>query len=218
MAQLLAHSMHGLVPQQRPRAAGLLGGRRTATSSSSATRASPLTPGSRRRLVQQSPVAAAAAAATLSYDSMNNTYLYDSRTADAPAPVAALPPPPASSNDWAILPYLWKLAVAEKQMVWRIGAAFICMLASKAAGVACGKQCAVATHLHGGSLQPASHCSMHMRAHSCRCIAGLGAPLCLKAAVDALSAGGAAVLIPAVRWVLCFGLCGIVQHLMKELT
>jgi hypothetical protein len=47
---------------------------------------------------------------------------------------------------------------------------------------------------------------------------GLGAPLCLKAAVDSLSAGHAAVLIPAVRWVLCFGLCGIVQHLMKELT
>lgn len=47
---------------------------------------------------------------------------------------------------------------------------------------------------------------------------GLGAPLCLKAAVDALSAGGAATLIPAVRWVLCFGLCGILQHLTKELT
>jgi hypothetical protein len=26
------------------------------------------------------------------------------------------------------------------------------------------------------------------------------------------------VLIPAVRWVLCFGLCGILQHLTKELT
>lgn len=49
-------------------------------------------------------------------------------------------------------------------------------------------------------------------------LTGLGAPLCLKAAVDTLSAGGAAVLIPAVRWVLCFGLCGILQHLMKEVT
>jgi hypothetical protein len=48
--------------------------------------------------------------------------------------------------------------------------------------------------------------------------AGLGAPLCLKAAVDSLSAGGAATLIPAVRWLLCFGLCGILQHLTKELS
>lgn len=176
MAQLLAHSMHGALPQQRPRAAVLLNRHRLATSATRAT----LTPGSRRRLLHQPPAAAAAAAATLSYDSLNNTYLYDSRTAAPQPPVAALPPPPASSNDWAILPYLWSLAVAEKQMVWRMGAAFICMLASKAAG--------------------------------------LGAPLCLKAAVDSLSAGHAAVLIPAVRWVLCFGLCGIVQHLMKELT
>jgi hypothetical protein len=85
-------------------------------------------------VLRQPVVAAAAAAATLSYDSLNNTYLYDSRTAAPQPPVAALPPPPASSNDWAILPYLWSLAVAEKQMVWRMGAAFICMLASKAAG------------------------------------------------------------------------------------
>jgi hypothetical protein len=26
------------------------------------------------------------------------------------------------------------------------------------------------------------------------------------------------VLLPAVRCVLCFGLCGIIQHLTKELT
>ncbi|KAF6263058.1 ABC family transporter: mitochondrial ATM1-like protein [Scenedesmus sp. NREL 46B-D3] len=48
--------------------------------------------------------------------------------------------------------------------------------------------------------------------------AGLSGPLFLKAAVDTLSAGGAAVLLPAVRCVLCFGLCGIIQHLTKELT
>lgn len=77
-----------------------------------------------------------AAAATLSYDSYNNSYLRDSRTADATAePVAPLPTPPTSSSDWSVLPYLWKLALAEKQMAWRIGAAFTCMLMSKAAGV-----------------------------------------------------------------------------------
>lgn len=47
--------------------------------------------------------------------------------------------------------------------------------------------------------------------------AGISAPLFLKAAVDTLSAGGAAVLLPAVRCVLLFGLCGIVQQLTKEL-
>lgn len=123
-----------------------------------------LTPGSRRRLVHKPP-AAAAAAATLSYDSLNNTYLHDSRTADSQPPVAALPPPPASSNDWAILPYLWKLAMAEKQMVWRIGAAFTCMLASKAAGVACG-QAVRGSHAFCLELTAASTTLQHAHARS----------------------------------------------------
>jgi hypothetical protein len=71
----------------------------------------------------------------LSYDSLHNSYLNESRTADATAkPVAPLPAPPASSSDWGVLPYLWNLALAEKQMSWRIGVAFMCMLISKAAG------------------------------------------------------------------------------------
>jgi hypothetical protein len=60
--------------------------------------------------------------------------------------------------------------------------------------------------------------SVLMLMHCCCCTAGLSGPLFLKAAVDTLSAGGAAVLLPAVRCVLCFGLCGVIQHLTKELT
>jgi hypothetical protein len=70
---------------------------------------------------------------------MQNSYLNESRTADATAkPVAPLPTPPASSSDWGVLPYLWNLALAEKQMAWRIGVAFMCMLMSKAAGALTG--------------------------------------------------------------------------------
>lgn len=95
--------------------------------------------------------------------------------------VAPLPAPPKSGQSLAdVLPYLLKLALSEKQLKWRLGAAFACMLVSKAAG--------------------------------------LSGPLFLKAAVDTLSAGDAAVLLPAVQCVLCFGLCGVVQHLTKELT
>lgn len=149
--------------------------------------------------------------------------------------------------------YLWSLALAEKSSRWRIGVAFVCMLASKASGrqgesvgVWCDRRScthaslerqhsnalavivsdsrggcqAVNTHTHANThtqLNPPSayqQCTRNPCHH-----AGLGAPLCLKAAVDSLSAGTAAVtLIPAVRWVLCFGLCGITQHLTKELT
>lgn len=98
----------------------------------------------RRPGTLQPPAAAAAAAATLSYDAMHNSYLNDSRTADAAAkPVAPLPAPPASSSDWGVLPYLWELALAERAMSWRIGAAFACMLMSKAAGGRLSCVCAV---------------------------------------------------------------------------
>lgn len=116
----LAPFRHSLTPQFK------------ATSSPIVT--SKCTPG-RRSILQ--PPAAAAAAATLSYDSLNSTYLSDSRAGDAAAaakPVPPLPTPPTSSSDWGVLPYLWELAMAEKQMSWRIGAAFTCMLMSKAAG------------------------------------------------------------------------------------
>jgi hypothetical protein len=63
---------------------------------------------------------------------------YVSSAPDAVAPVAPLPTPPKSSSDWSVLPYLWQLAVAEKQLSWRLGAAFVCMLVSKSAGEAAG--------------------------------------------------------------------------------
>eukprot|EP00882_Tetradesmus_deserticola_P017533 GHRQ01018783.1.p1 GENE.GHRQ01018783.1~~GHRQ01018783.1.p1 ORF type:complete len:477 (+),score=203.35 GHRQ01018783.1:760-2190(+) len=121
-----------------------------------------------------------AAAAAVSYSDLNGS---SSATwqANKAYEVAPLPAPPKSGQSLTdVLPYLFKLALSEKQLKWRLGAAFACMLVSKAAG--------------------------------------LSGPLFLKAAVDTLSAGGAAVLLPAVRCVLCFGLSGIIQHLTKELT
>lgn len=47
--------------------------------------------------------------------------------------------------------------------------------------------------------------------------AGLAGPLFLKRAVDTLSAGAGDALVGAVRSVVAFGLCGVVQHLSKEL-
>ncbi len=46
---------------------------------------------------------------------------------------------------------------------------------------------------------------------------GLAGPLFLKRAVDTLSAGAVDALVAAVHSVVCFGLCGVVQHLSKEL-
>ncbi|KAI8464686.1 MAG: ATP-binding cassette superfamily [Monoraphidium minutum] len=47
--------------------------------------------------------------------------------------------------------------------------------------------------------------------------AGMAGPLFLKHAVDELSSGAADALAGAVRAVVTFGLCGVVQHLSKEL-
>lgn len=48
--------------------------------------------------------------------------------------VAPLPPPPSSATLFRVLPYLAKLALSEKQLSWRLGVAFMCMVTSKAAG------------------------------------------------------------------------------------
>ena len=61
-----------------------------------------------------------------------------------------------------------------------------------------------------------THTSKHQH-HNCT-HTGLSGPLFLKAAVDTLSAGGPDVLLRAVRCVMVFGLCGVLQHLTKELT
>ncbi|KAF8062057.1 ATM1 [Scenedesmus sp. PABB004] len=127
-------------------------------------------------------VAAAAAASAWPGGAGEQQHVsFDAREAAAAPAVAPLPAPPRSGESLVeVLPYLLKLAMAERQLSWRLGAAFAFMLVSKAAG--------------------------------------LSGPLFLKAAVDALGAAGDAALLPAVRCVLCFGLCGIVQHLTKELT
>eukprot|EP00878_Enallax_costatus_P016674 GHUV01017494.1.p1 GENE.GHUV01017494.1~~GHUV01017494.1.p1 ORF type:complete len:347 (+),score=102.06 GHUV01017494.1:358-1398(+) len=129
--------------------------------------------------IRRSACRVAASAAVASFDfSKNGGYVTYNARDTRPEP-AKLPPPPKSGEDLThVLPYILKLALAEKQLSWRLGAAMILMLASKAAGIS--------------------------------------APLFLKAAVDTLSAGGAAIL-PALRCVLLFGLCGIVQQLTKEL-
>lgn len=49
---------------------------------------------------------------------------------------AQLPPPPKSTSLWDVLPYLTKLAVSDAQLYWRLGLAFVLMIASKAAGMA----------------------------------------------------------------------------------
>ena len=47
---------------------------------------------------------------------------------------AQLPPPPKSTSLFDVLPYLTKLAVSDAQLYWRLGLAFLLMVASKAAG------------------------------------------------------------------------------------
>ena len=49
---------------------------------------------------------------------------------------AQLPPPPKSTSLLDVLPYLTKLAVSDAQLYWRLGLAFVLMIASKAAGSA----------------------------------------------------------------------------------
>ena len=50
-----------------------------------------------------------------------------------------LPNPPKSSTFVDVLPYLLKLALAEKANYWRIGTAFVALLVSKCAGRYCVK-------------------------------------------------------------------------------
>ena len=55
-------------------------------------------------------------------------------TSEVPRP-AQLPPPPKSTSLLHVLPYLTKLAVSDAQLYWRLGLAFVLMIASKAAGL-----------------------------------------------------------------------------------
>jgi hypothetical protein len=75
-----------------------------------------------------------AAAAAVSYSDVNGSSSASWQSNKAHE-VAPLPAPPTSGQSLTdVLPYLFKLALSEKQLKWRLGAAFACMLASKAAG------------------------------------------------------------------------------------
>jgi hypothetical protein len=77
-------------------------------------------------------VYASAASIALDSNEYRNSY---STFAEQRQEVAPLPTPPSGPGLSSILPYLFQLAMAEKQMSWRVGVAFICMLTSKAAGL-----------------------------------------------------------------------------------
>jgi hypothetical protein len=75
-----------------------------------------------------------ATAAAISYSDVNGSTSASWEANKAHA-VAPLPAPPKSGQSLTdVLPYLFKLALSEKQLSWRLGAAFVCMLVSKAAG------------------------------------------------------------------------------------
>lgn len=56
----------------------------------------------------------------------------------AEADIKPLPPPPPAATLKDVLPYLAKLALSEKQLYWRMALALVCMVTSKAAGLAGG--------------------------------------------------------------------------------
>lgn len=48
--------------------------------------------------------------------------------------LAPLPPPPKASTLFTVLPYLCRLALEERSLLWRFGLSFACMVISKSAG------------------------------------------------------------------------------------
>lgn len=48
--------------------------------------------------------------------------------------LAPLPPPPKASTLFTVLPYLCRLALEERSLLWRFGLSFACMVVSKSAG------------------------------------------------------------------------------------
>lgn len=78
-------------------------------------------------------ITASAAAASFDFSKHGGYVTYNARDTRPEPP--KLPPPPKSGEDLThVLPYILKLALAEKQLSWRVGAAVVLMLASKAAG------------------------------------------------------------------------------------
>ena len=120
----------------------------------------------------------------------------------APREAAPLPPPPRDASFAQTMPYLASLALSERQMWWRVAAAFCLLFISKAAGLSCPLflKRAVDALSAAGSTATAT--------------ATTDAALSTAAAT---LLGVSAVLAPAVQAVLCFGACSMLQHLAKEL-
>lgn len=79
--------------------------------------------------------AAASGAAAFNVPSQQEVRRKAANRIKSPVPKPAqLPPPPKSTSLFDVLPYLTKLAVSDAQLYWRLGLAFLLMVASKAAG------------------------------------------------------------------------------------
>lgn len=79
------------------------------------------------------PTILASSAALSSIDYTYSSSVSDAKSRPFPA-VAPLPSPPRTADLGNVLPYLAKLAVGERQLLWRFGVALICMVTSKLAG------------------------------------------------------------------------------------
>lgn len=80
-------------------------------------------------------LAAASGAAAFDAPSQQEVRQKAANRTKSPVPKPAqLPPPPKSTSLLDVLPYLTKLAVSDAQLYWRLGLAFVLMIASKAAG------------------------------------------------------------------------------------
>ena len=125
-------------------------------------------------------------------------------------PVLPLPPPPKTASFAQVMPYLASLALSERQMWWRLALAFACMVVSKAAGLSCplflkkAVDALTAAAAAGGG-------------------GGASSSSAAAAAAAASSSSSYSSFLPlgapedAIRAVLCFGACSVVQHLAKEL-
>lgn len=84
---------------------------------------------SRRRVLQCIAYAAATSPGAISLPASNYASLLNRKTNLAP-----LPPPPKTSTLLTVLPFLCRLALEEKALLWRFGLSFACMVISKSAG------------------------------------------------------------------------------------
>lgn len=132
---------------------------------------------------------------------------------DPKAQPKPLPRAPASATLPAVLPFLIKLALQERQLWWRAGGALACLVASKSAG----------------ALPPWPHAQAATRTTESpreslvvtSFLTGLLCPLFFKRAVDAFSLQASAplatVLTVATQCLLLYGACDILKHVAKEL-